>query len=65
MEQPKAFRDTISPRIQEGRVVLEDLHITAQQLREMDKLYIIACGSSYHVGMVAKYILERILRKPV
>ncbi|HIT56365.1 MAG TPA: glutamine--fructose-6-phosphate transaminase (isomerizing) [Candidatus Galloscillospira stercoripullorum] len=65
MEQPKAFRDTISPRIQEGRVVLEDLHITAQQLREMDKLYIIACGSSYHVGMAAKYTLERLLHKSV
>ena len=65
MEQPKAFRDTISPRIQEGRVVLENLNITAQQLREMDKLYIIACGSSYHVGMAAKYTLERLLHKSV
>ena len=65
MEQPKAFRDTVFPRIQNGRVVLDELEITAEQLRAMDKIYIIACGSSYHVGMVAKYILERILRKPV
>lgn len=65
MEQPKAFRDTVFPRIQNGRVVLDDLDLDAGFLRAMDKLYIIACGSSYHVGMVAKYILESLLRKPV
>ena len=65
MEQPKAFRDTISPRIQGGRVVLENLDIDAAYLKNMDKIYIIACGSSYHVGMVAKYILEKTLRKQV
>ena len=64
-EQPKAVRDTISPRIRDGRVVLEDLHMTAEDVRAIDKFYIIACGSSYHVGMVGKYILERMLRKPV
>jgi len=65
MEQPKAFRDTVFPRIQNGRVVLDDLNVDAAYLKEMDKIYIIACGSSYHVGMVAKYILEKLLRKPV
>ena len=65
MEQPKAFRDTVFPRIQNGRVVLDDLNLDAGYLRETDKIYIIACGSSYHVGMVAKYILEKLLRKPV
>ena len=65
MEQPKAFRDTISPRIQNGRVVLEGLDIGEEFLRDMDRLYIIACGSSYHVGMAAKYTLERLLRKNV
>lgn len=65
MEQPKAFRDTVFPRIQNGRVVLEGLSIDENDLRRMDRLYIIACGSSYHVGMVAKYILEQMLRKPV
>ena len=53
MEQPKAFRDTVFPRIQDGRVVLDDLNLDGD------------CGSSYHVGMVAKYILEKLLRKPV
>ena len=65
MEQPEAIRKTISPRIQNGRVVLDDLALTARDVAEMDKLCVIACGSSYHVGMNAKYILEKLLRKPV
>ena len=65
MEQPEAFRKTISPRIRDGKVVLDDLTITREDLEGMDRFYIIACGSSYHVGMVAKYTLERLLRKPV
>ena len=65
MEQPEAVRKTISPRIKDGRVVLDDWQLTAQELEEMDRLYIIACGSSYHVGVAAKYILEKLLRKPV
>ena len=65
MEQPKALRDTLFPRIRDGRVVLDDLTITREYLEQMDRLYIIACGSSYHVGMAAKYILEKMLRRPV
>ena len=65
MEQPEAIRKTISPRIQDGKVVLEGISFTAQDIRDMDKLCVIACGSSYHVGMNAKYILEKLLRKPV
>ena len=65
MEQPEAIRKTISPRIQDGKVVLEGLSFTAQDIQDMDKLCVIACGSSYHVGMNAKYILEKLLRKPV
>ena len=65
MEQPKAFRDTVFPRIQDGRVVLDDLNIDGEYLKNADKIYIIACGFSYHVGMVAKYVLEKLLRKPV
>ena len=45
--------------------MLDDLTITREDLERMDRLYIIACGSSYHVGMAAKYILERLLRIPV
>ena len=65
MEEPKALKDTISPRIRDGKVVLDDLSITREDLEGMDRFYIIACGSSYHVGMAAKYILERLLRIPV
>ena len=65
MEEPKALKDTISPRIRNGKVVLDDLTITREDLEGMDRFYIIACGSSYHVGMAAKYILERLLRIPV
>ncbi|MCI8594086.1 MAG: glutamine--fructose-6-phosphate transaminase (isomerizing) [Oscillospiraceae bacterium] len=65
MEQPKAIRDTVFPRIQDGKVVLDDFTITKEYLEELDKIYIIACGSSYYVGMVAKYNFEKLLRKPV
>ena len=65
MEQPKALRDTIFPRLRDGEVVLDEVSLTREELERLDRLYVIACGSSYHVGMVAKYIMERILRKPV
>ena len=65
MEQPEAIRKTISPRIREGRVVLDDIHMPEEYVRAIDRVYIIACGSSYHVGMVSKYNWERLLRRPV
>ena len=65
MEQPEAVRKTISPRIRDGRVVLDDLHLTAEYVRDLSRIYVIACGSSYHVGMVSKYNWERLLRRPV
>ncbi len=64
-EQPVAIRKAIGPRIQDGKVVLRDLKMTPQQIRDIRKIFIIACGSSYHVGMVGKYNLERMLRKSV
>ena len=65
MEQPEAIRKTISPRIRDGRVVLDDIHMPESYVRDIDRVYIIACGSSYHVGMVSKYNWERLLRRPV
>ncbi len=65
MEQPEAFRKAVFPRIRDGRVMLEDLKLTTWQIRDFNKIDIIACGSSYHVGMVGKYNLERLLRRPV
>ena len=65
LEQPKAVRDTISPRIQNGEVVLDGVELDGAYLHGLEKIYVIACGSSYHVGVAAKYILEKLLRKPV
>lgn len=65
MEQPRAVREATAARIQDGRIVLSDLTMTPEQIRAIGKLYIVACGSSYHVGMVGKYNLERLLRRNV
>jgi glucosamine--fructose-6-phosphate aminotransferase (isomerizing) len=64
-EQPEAVRKTISPRIRGGRVVLDDVKLTPEFVRDISRIFIIACGSSYHVGMVSKYNWERLLRRPV
>ena len=64
-EQPKAVRDTIAPRIRNGRVVLDDITLTAEQLKSFTKTCIVACGTAYHVGVVAKYAFEELLRIPV
>lgn len=64
-EQPKAVRDTIAPRIRNGRVVLDDITLTVEQLRNFTKICIVACGTAYHVGVVAKYAFEELLRIPV
>ena len=65
MEQPEALRRCISPRIREGEVYFENFSLEDDYIRGLDKIYIVACGSSYHVGMVGKYHLERLTRKPV
>ena len=65
MEQPEAVRKTVSPRLKDGRVVFEELKLEADYIRSLKRIFIVACGSSYHVGMVGKYNLERLLRRPV
>jgi len=65
VEQPDAIRRTVFPRIRDGRVVLDDITITKEYLDSVSKVFIVACGSSYHVGMVSKYNWERLLRRPV
>ncbi len=65
MEQPKAIADTIQPRIQEGRIVLDDMTLTKEDLEQFRKISIVACGSAYHVGVVAKYVIEKLTRIPV
>ena len=65
MEQPKAVRDTISPRIKNGKIVLDDIKLTQEQIKNFSKIFIVACGSAYHVAMVAKYVFEKVARIPV
>lgn len=66
MEQAQAVHDTISPRIGDnGEIVLDGVTLTRQQLRKVDRIYIVACGSAYHVGMVGKMVIEQLTRIPV
>lgn len=66
MEQPQALAATISPRINDaGEIVLDGVQFTVQQLREMHRIVIVACGSAYHAGVVGKYFLEKVVGVPV
>ncbi len=65
MEQPRALRDTILPRIQGNSVHLDNIFMTAKELRHISKIYIIGCGSSYHVGCAGKSVFERLIGKSV
>ena len=65
MEQPEAIRKTISPRLSGGEIVLKEFGDEKELLKGISKIYIVACGSAYHVGMVGKYALEKLLKIPV
>ncbi|MCI8941630.1 MAG: glutamine--fructose-6-phosphate transaminase (isomerizing) [Oscillospiraceae bacterium] len=65
MEQPDALRRAVFPRIRDGEVFLEDFALPDGYIQSLRNLHIVACGSSYHVGMVGKYNLEQMLRLPV
>lgn len=64
-EQPKAVADTLYPRIKDGKVEIEELGMTDEEIRAFNKIYIVACGSAYHTGMSAKYVFEGLARIPV
>lgn len=63
-EQPKAVRDTLHPRLRDGRVVLEGIELTAEYLKGLKKIYLVACGSAYYVSVLAKYNIEKACRIP-
>nr|WP_203836364.1 glutamine--fructose-6-phosphate transaminase (isomerizing) [Actinoplanes humidus] len=64
-EQPQAIADTLLGRLSErGDIVLDEVRLTDQDLRDVDKVFIVACGTSYHAGMVAKYAIEHWVRIP-
>lgn len=64
-EQPKTITDTISPRIQNNDIVIEELNMSDEELRAVKKIHIVACGSAYHTGVTGKYVLEGLARIPV
>ncbi|MEG1256717.1 glutamine--fructose-6-phosphate transaminase (isomerizing) [Clostridium sp.] len=65
-EQPKAIRDTLTSRIALGQpITLDDIHITAEQIKNLNRIYIVACGTAYHAGVVGKYVIEKLARIPV
>ena len=64
-EQPRAIADTLLGRmLPDGSVALDEMRISDDELRRVDKVFIVACGTSYHAGMVAKYAIERLVRLP-
>lgn len=63
-EQPNAIRQTINPRIRDGKIVLDGIELTAEYLKGVRKIYLIACGSAYYVSVLAKYIFEKACRIP-
>lgn len=65
MEQPNAIKSTIEPRIQNGEVVLDDFSLTDEDLRQINKIMITACGSAFYAGSVGKYVMEELCRIPV
>ncbi len=65
MEQPEVIKATISPRIKDSQIHLDDVEFSEEYLNNLNKISIVACGSAYHVGCVAKYFIENLLEKPV
>ena len=63
-EQPKAVADTLLSRINNGKIVLDEMKFTPDELRNIDKIIITACGTAYHSGLIAKYAIERWTRVP-
>ena len=65
MEQPRALKATVEPRVRDGEIVLDGVELTAEQLKGFRRVVITACGSAYHAGCVGRYIMEELCRIPV
>lgn len=65
MEQPKAFKATISPRIVDGEIKLDNIKYTDEDIKNINRIHIIACGSAWHAAIVGKYVIEDYARIPV
>lgn len=64
-EQPDAVRKTVAPRVFEGMPSLEECAITVESLKDIKQVFIVACGTAMHAGMVGKYAIEKLARVPV
>ncbi|MCI2417183.1 glutamine--fructose-6-phosphate transaminase (isomerizing) [Saccharopolyspora sp. K220] len=64
-EQPEALENTLRGHFVDGGIVLDELRITEQDLRDVDKVFVVACGTAYHSGLLAKYAIEHWCRVPV
>lgn len=64
-EQPKAITDTFSPRLKDGKIMIDELNMSDEDIKNIRKIMIIACGSAYHTGLTSKYIFEGLARVPV
>ena len=65
MEQPRALKATVEPRVKNGRVVLDEFEQFGEKLKDIKKIVITACGSAYHAGCVGRYVIEELCRIPV
>ena len=65
MEQPRALKAAVEPRVRDGEIVLDGVELTAEQLKGIRRVVITACGSAYHAGCVGRYIMEELCRIPV
>lgn len=64
-EEPQAIKATLQPRLQEGRIMLDQIHMTEEEVKGIEKIHIVACGTAYHAGVVARHNLEKLTRIPV
>lgn len=64
-EQPKTVTDTLSPRLRENDIIIDELNMSEEDIRAIKKIHIVACGSAYHAGVTGKYVMEGLARIPV
>ena len=64
-EQPRAVKDTLNSVLKDGKIDLTDIGLAEEDIRRTSQIYIVACGSAYHVGMVAQYVIEDLVKIPV
>ena len=64
-EQPKAVAETLRSVIEDGKIELSGIGLTEEEMREIGQIYVVACGSAYHVGVVTQYVIEKLAKIPV